>query len=154
MEQMDDGEDDKLTLEKKYLQRKTVGLLHRWVQSCCSSKQKQRIRNGCLVDVRVNKEHCGAGSRAVNHPWPALRGREGGRRKRYCQSSKSRHGESLFSFPSIFRELMVAFSQPQCSFQELKLSVPLPRGLWTGRKPSGRRATDRPFNAPSSCVDR
>lgn len=64
---------------EKDLQRKTVGLSHRWVQSCCSSKQKQRIR------IRAKWTSESTGSTAVQaHVQSTILGlsSEGGRKEK------------------------------------------------------------------------
>lgn len=128
--QMDDGEDDKLTLQRKDLWHQTGGPeSNRSLSAHCFGlgsglhrRQQRRIRNSVTRSI-LGTPGNGNGSRAVNHPWSELRRgrksgerREGGEEKRslyercWVSSSKlgaflwQRHKERLVRVRSIFQE--------------------------------------------------
>lgn len=95
--QMDDGEDDKLTLQRKDLWHQTGGPeSNRSLSAHCfglgsglQRRQQRRIRNSVTRSI-LGTPGNGNGSRAVNHPWSELRrGRKSGERREGGEEKRS-----------------------------------------------------------------
>ncbi|RZR74351.1 hypothetical protein BHM03_00035757 [Ensete ventricosum] len=96
--QMDDGEDDKLTLERKGLWHQTGGSESKGSLSAhcfapgsgLQQRQQRRIRRNSVTRSIFGTRVHGNRSRAVNHPWSELRrGRKSGERREGGEQKRS-----------------------------------------------------------------
>ncbi|RWW14317.1 hypothetical protein BHE74_00039511 [Ensete ventricosum] len=96
--QMDDGEDDKLTLQRKGLWHQTGGSESKGSLSAhcfapgsgLQQRQQRRIRRNSVTRSIFGTRVHGNRSRAVNHPWSELRrGRKSGERREGGEQKRS-----------------------------------------------------------------